>query len=288
MRDTLKIAIAQISPLPGDITHNLKTAMEFIEKASAEGIKLVIFPEMYISGYSLIGSYCVEDFKKISVSMNDLVVRKLIRLCSKLDEYVIVGLPLRDTSNDIIYNAALFLGPEGIIGIHRKITLPNGNYRGQKFCEGEYFKPGRNISTFKTSIGTFGIFICYELFMPEIPRMLAVQGAEYLVCLAAGPMSQKKAFDMFLPVRAIENCAYLIFCNLPREGTMDFFGSSRILLPNGRILEQAAVGDEDRIIGEINSTEVRRARRSYPNLRDRKALDFLNIDGPVKSPFAPS
>jgi predicted amidohydrolase len=278
MPDTLKIDIAQISPRPGDINHNLNTAMEYMEKSSSEGIKLVIFPEMYISGYSVIGSYSTEDFKKISVDMNDLLVSKLIRLCSKLNEYVIIGLPLRDKSNDRVYNAALFLGPEGIIGVHRKVTLPNGNYRGQKFCEGEYFKPGRNISTFKTSIGAFGIFICYELFMPEIPRMLAVQGAEYLVCLAAGPMSQKKAFDMFLPVRAIENSAYLIFCNLPREGDMDFFGGSRILMPNGRILEQAAVGDEDRVTGEINSTEVRRARLSYPNLKDRKALDFLNID----------
>jgi predicted amidohydrolase len=288
MLDTLKIDIAQISPRPGDINHNLNTAMEYMEKSSAEGIKLVVFPEMYISGYSVIGSCSKEDFKKISVSINDLLVSKLIKLCSKLDEYIIVGLPLRDESNDTVYNAALFLGPDGIIGIHRKITLPNGNYRGQKFYEGEYFKPGRNISTFKTSIGAFGIFICYELFMPEIPRILAVQGAEYLVCLAAGPMSQKKAFDMFLPVRAIENSAYLIFCNLPREGNMDFFGSSRILMPNGRILEQAAVGDEDRMTGEINSTEVGRARLSYPNLKDRKALNFLNIGGPVKGPFASS
>jgi len=278
MPDTLKIDIAQISPRPGDINHNLNTAMEYMEKSSAEGIKLVIFPEMYISGYSVIGSYSTENFNKISVSINDVLVNKLIRLCSRLDEYVITGLPLRDTSDDKVYNAALFLGPDGIIGVHRKITLPDGNYRGQKFCEGKYFKPGRNISTFKTPIGAFGIFICYELFMPEIPRMLAVQGAEYLVCLAAGPMSQKKAFDMFLPVRAIENSAYLIFCNLPREGNMDFFGSSRILMPNGRILEQAAVGDEDRITGEINSTAVGKARLSYPNLRDRKALDFLNTD----------
>ena len=82
MPDTLKIDIAQISPRPGDINHNLNTAMEYMEKSSAEGIKLVIFPEMYISGYSVIGSYSTEDFNKISVSMNDVLVNKLIRLCS--------------------------------------------------------------------------------------------------------------------------------------------------------------------------------------------------------------
>ena len=87
MNETLKISIAQISPLPGEITHNLKTAMEFIEKASAEGSKLVIFPEMYISGYSVIGTYCTEDFNKISVSMNNLAVHKLISLCSKSVSY---------------------------------------------------------------------------------------------------------------------------------------------------------------------------------------------------------
>lgn len=276
MEDTIKVDIAQLSPWPGDISRNLKTAMEYMERTSAGESKLVIFPEMYISGYSIIGSYSKEDFQKTSVTIDDLSVTRLIKSCSKLDKYIILGLPLRDTSSDILYNAALFIGPKGIIGIHRKITLPDGNYRGQKFCEGEYFTAGNELSIFKTPIGNFGILICYELFMPEIPRTLAVQGADYLICLAAGPMSQKKAFDMFLPVRAIENTAYLIFCNLPREGDMDFFGGSRILLPNGRIIAQAAIGDEDSLRAEVSLSEVKNARLSYPNLKDRKALDLLN------------
>jgi predicted amidohydrolase len=275
MEDTIKVDIAQISPWPGDINHNLKTAMEYMERTSAGESKLVIFPEMYISGYSIIGSYSKEDFLKTSVTIDDLSVTKVIKFCSKLDKYIILGLPLRDKSSDILYNAALFIGPKGIIGIHRKITLPDGNYRGQKFCEGEYFTAGSELSIFKTPIGNFGILICYELFMPEIPRSLAVQGADYLVCLAAGPASQKKAFDMFLPVRAIENTAYLIFCNLPGEGDMDFFGGSRILLPNGRILAQAAIGGEDSLRAEVSRSEVKHARLSYPNLKDRKALDLL-------------
>jgi len=276
MEDTIKVDIAQRSPWPGDISHNLKTVMEYMEKTSAGESKLVIFPEMYLSGYSIIGPYTKEDFRKTSVTIDDFSVTKLIKLCSKLDKYIILGLPLRDKSSDILYNAALFIGPKAIIGIHRKITLPDGNYRGQKFCEGEYFTAGSELSIFKTPIGSFGILICYELFMPEIPRTLAVQGADYLVCLAAGPMSQKKAFDMFLPVRAIENTAYLIFCNLPREGDMDFFGGSRILLPNGRIIAQAAIGDEDSLRAEVSLSEVKNARLSYPNLKDRKALDLLN------------
>ena len=275
MEDTIKVDIAQRSPWPGDISHNLKTVMEYMEKTSAGESKLVIFPEMYLSGYSIIGPYTKEDFRKTSVTIDDFSVKKLIKLCSKLDKYIILGLPLRDKSSDMLYNAALFIGPKGIIGIHRKITLPDGNYRGQKFCEGKYFTAGSELSIFKTPIGNFGILICYELFMPEIPRSLAVQGADYLVCLAAGPASQKKAFDMFLPVRAIENTAYLIFCNLPREGDMDFFGGSRILLPNGRILAQAAIGGEDSLRAEVSRSEVKHARLAYPNLKDRKALDLL-------------
>jgi len=149
MEDTIKVDIAQISPWPGDISHNLKTVMEYMERTSAGESKLVIFPEMYISGYSIIGSYSKEDFLKTSVTIDDLSVTKVIKFCSKLDKYIILGLPLRDKSSDILYNAALFIGPKGIIGIHRKITLPDGNYRGQKFCEGEYFTAGSELSILK-------------------------------------------------------------------------------------------------------------------------------------------
>lgn len=276
MEDTIKVDLAQISPRPGDISHNLEAAIKYVEKSGEGESRLVVFPEMYISGYSVIGSYSKEELHKVSVAVNDALVTTLIKLCSKLHKYIILGLPLRDKSSDIIYNSALFVGPQGIIGIHRKITLPDGNYRGQTFCEGKYFKAGSELLIFKTPIGNFGMLICYELFMPEIPRSLVIYGADYLVCLAAGPMSQKKAFDMFLPVRAIENTAYIIFCNLPREGTMDFFGGSRILLPNGRIVAQAAIGDEDSVRAEIRLSEVKKARLSYPNLRDRKPLDFLS------------
>lgn len=279
MSNTIKIALAQISPSSGGISHNSDKAKEFMRKAYIEGANLLIFPEMYLSGYTVIGNYNSKDFQNIAINIDDSPIIELIQLCSKLDVHLIIGLPLRDSeSNNVIYNAAIFLGPNGVIGVHRKITLPNGNYRGERFCEGKYFKPGDNLSVFKTSMGIFGIFICYELFMPEIPRQLAIQGAEYLVCLAAGPASQKKGFDMFLPVRAIENSAYLIFCNLPQEGEKSFFGSSRIIMPNGRILHQAKIGEEDWIIGELDQKEVERARLYYPNLKDRKVLEMVTFE----------
>jgi predicted amidohydrolase len=279
MENSLKIALAQMSPSSGGISHNLDKAKEFMRKAYMEKANLVIFPEMYLSGYAVIGNYSMKDFQNLAIRTDDSPIIELIQLCSKLDVHLIIGLPLRDSvSNNVIYNAAIFLGPNGVIGVHRKITLPNGSYRGERFCEGKYFNPGDHLSVFKTSMGIFGIFICYELFMPEIPRQLAVQGAEYLICLAAGPASQKKGFDMFLPVRAIENSAYLIFCNLPQEGEKSFFGSSRIIMPNGRILHQAKMGEEDWIIGELDQKEVERARLYYPNLKDRKALEMVTFE----------
>ena len=279
MNNTSKIALAQISPSPGDIGHNLDKAKEFMRKAYIEEANLVIFPEMYLSGYGVIGNYSMKDFQNLAIRIDDSPIIELIQLCSKLDVHLIMGLPLRGSEpNNEIYNAAIFLGPNGVIGVHRKITLPDGSYRGERFYEGEYFKPGDHFSVFKTSMGIFGIFICYELFMPEIPRQLAIQGAEYLVCLAAGPQSQKKGFDMFLPVRAIENSAYLIFCNLPQEGANSFFGSSRILMPNGRTLHQAKMREEDWIIGELDQKEAEKARLYYPNLKDRKVLEIVTFE----------
>lgn len=279
MSNTIKIALVQISPYSGDISYNIGKAMKYMRMAYEEGANLVIFPEMYLSGYAMIGNCSKKDFQNLAIRIDDPPINELIQLCSKLEEHLIIGLPLNDSgSNNVIYNAAVFLGPNGVIGVHRKITLPNGNYRGERFYEGQYFEPGHYLSVFKTSIGVFGIFICYELFMPEIPRRLAIQGAEYLVCLAAGPPSQKKGFDMFLPVRAIENSAYLIFCNLPQEGRMSFFGSSRIIMPNGRTLHQAKMGEEDWIIGELDQKEVERARLYYPNLKDRKVLEMVTFE----------
>ncbi len=279
MKNSIKIALAQISPSSGGISHNLDKAKEFMRKAYIEGANLVVFPEMYLSGYAVIGNYSMKDFQTIAIKIDDSPIIELIQLCSKLDVHLVIGLPLRDfKSNNVIYNVAIFLGPNGVIGVHKKITLPNGNYRGERFYEAKYFKPGDHLSVFNTSMGIFGIFICYELFMPEIPRRLAIQGAQFLVCLAAGPQSQKKGFDMFLPVRAIENSAYLIFCNLPQEGDMSFFGSSRIIMPNGRTVYEAKMGEEDWITGELDQKEVERARLHYPNLKDRKVLEMLTFE----------
>ena len=62
------------------------------------------------------------------------------------------------------------------------------------------------------------------------------------------------------------------------EGEMSFFGSSRIIMPNGRIIHQAKMGEEDWIVGELDQKEVERARLYYPNLKDRKVLEMVTFE----------
>ena len=185
------------------------------------------------------------------------------------------------------YNSAVLVGPEGFIGVERKIHLP--------LIEKDYFLQGTEPQVFNTAIGKIGIIICYELFFPEPARMVAVKGAE--ICVFIGFVAVRDAketaegkgggvgigeekqylFNTAPRIRALENQVCFVACTAGGKhdmggstGLWQRAGHSKIINNFGDILAESQLDSEDLVIGTLKATDLRLGRAAYPMLKDRR------------------
>ena len=172
----------------------------------------------------------------------------------------------------ILHNTAVLIGPKGYIGKYQKTHLPTHSV----FEEKRYFRPGYSAPVFETEIGKIGMIICYDIYFPEITRMLRLQGAQLIVCISASPSVRKGFFEVLTAARAMENTVFLAFANLVGiEDGLQFWGGSRIIAPSGSIIKQAKYDEEDLIMAKINYSDMERVEVFVPALRDLRP-EFFN------------
>ena len=176
MDDKVKIAGAQIKPLILDVNSNLNKCLEFTKEATSQGTKLVILPDAALTGYCYSS---LEEAIPVAESIPGPSTEKIIALCQDLGTYVILG--LIEKENDRYYNAAAFLGPEGLIGKYRKLHLP---YLGVD----RFLNHGNlPLTVYSTEIGRIGMGVCFDVMFPEHSRILALNGADIVVNITNFP-----------------------------------------------------------------------------------------------------
>jgi predicted amidohydrolase len=221
------VAVAQTGAVRGDVGANVAEAGRILARAAADGVGLVVVPECHLTGYMFDSRAEVEA---VAVSLDSPPVRALEDDCRRLGLHAIVGLIERDGGN--VHNAAVLLGPGGMIGVHRKRHLPF--IGADRFIDEpeEYRLP-----VFDTALGRIGIAIGYEIRFPEMIRTLALAGAELVALPTNWPVQSELLARHFAPVRAAENFVYLLVANRPdREGGADFLGASQIVDPRGEVV----------------------------------------------------
>jgi len=122
------------------------------------------------------------------------------------------------------------------------------------------------------------MLICYDLFFPELARLLTVAGAQIIVCISASPSGRRDYFETLTKARAIENSVFLAYVNLVGiEDGLQFWGGSHVLSPEGRLLTKAKYDEEDLAIARIDYEELSRARPFLPTLKDLRPelFEFL-------------
>jgi len=116
-------------------------------------------------------------------------------LAKKHDLYIVAGLLEREGS--LVYNVAVLIGPEGVVGKYRKVCLPRGEIEGG-------LTPGTEYPVFKTRFGKVGMMVCYDGFFPEVARNLSNNGAEIIAWPVWG------CNPMLGAARACENHVYVV------------------------------------------------------------------------------
>jgi len=261
MKEKFKVALAQITCKRGDKKGNIRKIEDNVVRARKQGAELVIFPELSVTGYVL-RDQIYELAETIPGQSTDI----LEKLAGKTGTHIVFGLPeLSDKTQATIYNAAVLVGPDGFIGKYRKMYLPTHSV----FEEKRYFRPGYQTAVFETELGKIGLIICYDIFFPEVSRLTRLKGARLIICISASPVTRRTFFETLTTARAIENTAFLAYVNLVGiENGLQFWGGSRLIGPNGKVVAKTKYDKEDLMIGEVDYSDIKPIETFVPILKD--------------------
>ena len=158
---------------------------------------------------------------------------------------------LLERDGDTLYNAAILVGPDGLIGSYRKTHLP---FLGVD----RFVTPGDEFKVFDTALGRIGLIICYDLRFPEVTRTLALHGADIVALPTNFPMAAKLQCDVIAPARAAENRIYLLVANrVGKERWGEFCGWSQIVDPYGTRLAEAGETEETLLVADVELEKAR-------------------------------
>ena len=261
MERKVKVALAQISCKRGNKKENLRKMEEYVVKAKEQDARLVIFPELSLTGYVV-----RDQIYELAETIPGPSTKTMETIAKKHKVHIIFGMPeLSEKTQAVVYNTAVFVGPEGFIGKYRKMHLPTHSV----FEEKRYFRPGYQTATFETEIGRIGLIVCYDIFFPEICRLTRLKGAQLIVCISASPAVRKTFFETLTVARAIENAAFLAYVNLVGiENGLQFWGGSRLIGPQGKIMACAKYDEEQLVTCEVDYADIKPIETFVPTLKD--------------------
>ena len=242
----MKVAVAQLDPQLGETERNLAACVARMEEAAAAGARLLVLPECAIPGYMFSS---VEEALPHAEEIPGPSTEALERACRRLDLHVVCGLLERD--GDALRNAAVLVGPGGLLGTYRKTHLP---FLGVD----RFVVPGDELPVFDTPLGRIGIEICYDLRFPEVTRTLALRGADMVAHPTNFPMAAKAQTELITVARAAENRVYLLTANrVGKERWGEFCGWSQIVDPYGTRLAEAGEREETLLLADVDLEKAR-------------------------------
>lgn len=227
----MKVSCYQFDIKYKDIQFNLEKVSSKIPTINSD---LIVLPELFTTGYYFDKK---SDLIKFSEEIpNGETTQKLITIAKQFNKFIVGG--ISEIENENLYNTTVIIGPEGLIGKHRKVHLPKD--------EKHIFSKGQNFDTYSINKVKIGIIQCFDSWFPEASRILMLKGANIFINPAnfGGPWS----LDI-IKARSIENKVYSILCN--RIGSENikgeiakFRGKSMIVNYTGDVLAQAGKKEE--------------------------------------------
>ncbi len=250
MSDKVAVAAVQMTPKFAAVKENLEVVLHWADEAAKQGAQLIVFPECALTGY------CFESKREamaVAEPVDSQSVSELVHWCRKQNCWLVVGTLERD--GERLFNTALLIGPEGVVGVYRKVHLP---FLGVD----RFVDPGdQPFRVYETPVGRIGLHICYDAVFPEAARVMALDSTEVLCLPTNWPEGARPVAELVPRARALENRVYFIAANrVGEEGGFKFIGMSQIADPFGSWIAVANEPVETLLVTEIDLTEARRKR----------------------------
>lgn len=248
----LRLAVVCMQSDFGRIEKNIVRMESFAQEAAAEGVGMICFPELSVTGYTI-----KENPQLYAEPVPGPISDRIVKIAEENRLLIMAGM-LERGSGDKPYISQIVAGPYGIIGTYQKSHLSPK--------EKEIYQPGQTIKTFTYDHSNFGIQLCYETHFPELSTIMALQGAEIIFFLYASPHGKpeekRDSWLRDLPARAFDNGLFIVACNqVGGNGTgLIFPGVIMILNPMGKILHQYTGTKEKMIIAELKGSDLAKIR----------------------------
>ncbi len=268
MKARVDVAAVQMEVKWLDPLSNAQAMAAWIARAITERpVDLVVFPELANSGYvTTRDPQFMREYYRAAEPIPGPTTRLLGEAARQHRVHVVAGLlEAHPTISGSMYNSAVLIDPDGECrAVYRKIHLPGE--------EKHYFHGGHEAPVLETTLGRLGLLVCADNSFPELPRLLALRGAEILVVpYARRRMKNPELYPSITACRAYENQVFVVACNrVGQEGDTVFEGRTAIAAPSGEILARATAEEETIVRATLDDERLVQARLHQSRFRDRR------------------
>ncbi|MCA1830443.1 MAG: NAD+ synthase, partial [Actinobacteria bacterium] len=249
---SLRVALAQVNPIVGDLEGNAALIRRTYERARADGADLVAFPELALTGYPPEDLLLKPAFVRQNVETLKTLAREL------KGAVAVIGFVDRGR-DDRLFNAAAIVAGGRMRGVYHKQLLPNYGV----FDEKRYFSPGFGTKLFVVRGVQVGVTICEDAWIGDGPvKVTAREGAEIVVNINASPYHRGKAFErqVLFRQRARENKVHFFYVQtVGGQDELVFDGDSLVYDPAGKLVARGSQFEEDVIVVDVELPD--KARR---------------------------
>lgn len=262
----MRIALAQMNVKRGGFAENLARAGQMARAARARGAELVVFPEMFASGF---------DYGKNAEFLENsprAIGEGVSRIARENSVSVAGSVPHAAPGGGLPRNRLCLVGPDG-----REIAHYDKIHLFGMFREDRHVGAGRKVVAADTPFGRIGFAVCYDLRFPELFVRLAGLGAKLVIVCAAFPHPRSEHWRVLCRARAIENQFFVAAVNQCGEealpgGTAKYCGLSAVFDPWGEAVAECPPDEESLAFADIDLSEADEVRAKMPVLSDRVPL----------------
>jgi predicted amidohydrolase len=269
------IVCQQVAPRIADLQANRRLSLSAIADAVASGADVVVLPELVTSGYMFESA---EEAAEVAIAPDDPLFEEW---AAEAGSAVVIGGFAERGDDGLTYNSAAVVDASGVIGVYRKVHL----WDREKL----WFAPGADPPrVFDTPAGRIGVLVCYDVEFPEMPRMLALTGAE-LICVPTNwpyterPDGERPGEVHIAMAAARVNRVFIACCD--RTGTergQHWNGGTSIVSEDGWVLDSQSGAGQALATVDLARTHD----KSFTDLADAMADRRPELYGAVAQPVA--
>jgi N-carbamoylputrescine amidase len=231
---------------------NLERVGHWTREAARQGVQILCFPELCISGYTT-RSAAAASAEGVPGPSTDI----LQQLARQEKMVILAGLAERDDAGNV-YAGHLVVTPKGLAGSYRKVHIAPPE-RG-------VFTAGSSVPLFRGAGTRFGIQLCYDAHFPELTTRMALEGADLIFMPHASPRgTSDEKFDSWtrhLTARAFDNGLFVAACNQTGSNAMGlhFPGLAVVVGPTGEVIARATDAKEGLLVTDLKAAALRHVR----------------------------